>query len=559
MCELISTIESGDSGSDLEVGDDTDSDEANLLEPPRKKRSSQDRTSESKNKFTWVSDQFVPKLHTFDNKPSGFHSDKLDMNSNSSVLEHFECFVTNDLAGKIAAETNRYFSYVTQNVNRTQFSRLNKWSETDWQEIYLFLAVTMLISRNKKLKLNDCWSTDPLLHTPIFGKVMSRDRYLLLLRLLHFCNNEEQEQNNRLHKLEMIISELKQCFKNNFTPFENLCIDESLVLFKGRLSFKQYIKTKRHKFGVKLFVLADCETDYVLDFIIYTGATTNLVASDPDLGISGAVVLTLMQPYLNLGHNLYTDNWYTSPILADYLHKQGTNLCGTVRGNRRGMPKFEGKLERGKSSSQHTQTVMVTKWADRRDVLMLTTLHADVRVSCGKVDRNTGVDIVKPLCVKEYNAHMGSIDKVDMLLSSVECLRKTIKWYKKIFFHLVDLAVLNTHAMYKVNTGKNISIADFQLQLTREIIAKYGQVRPTTKSGRPSSGDLPARLTARHFPQLLPAVDGGRKNPQRVCHVCKHTLLGPKKRKDSRYFCKECDVGLCVYPCFEKFHTLKKY
>jgi hypothetical protein len=53
--------------------------------------------------------------------------------------------------------------------------------------------------------------------------------------------------------------------------------------------FKQFIPSKRHRIGVKVFVLCDCETGYILDFILYTGATTDIV-EDRELGISGAVV-----------------------------------------------------------------------------------------------------------------------------------------------------------------------------------------------------------------------------------------------------------------------------
>jgi hypothetical protein len=56
-----------------------------------------------------------------------------------------------------------------------------------------------------------------------------------------------------------------------FSPFQDLLIDQSMVLFKGRLMFKQYIKTKRHKFGINLYMLCDSETCDVLDFIVYTG------------------------------------------------------------------------------------------------------------------------------------------------------------------------------------------------------------------------------------------------------------------------------------------------
>lgn len=68
---------------------------------------------------------------------------------------------------------------------------------------------------------------------------------------------------------------------------------------------------------------------------------------------------------------------------------------------------------------------------------------------------------------------MGAIDKIDMLFSSIECVRRTMKWYKKLFFHIFDMSVLNAYSAYKTVTGKHISLADFQLQLIRELILKY--------------------------------------------------------------------------------------
>lgn len=55
---------------------------------------------------------------------------------------------------------------------------------------------------------------------------------------------------------------------------------------------------------------------------------------------------------------------------------------------------------------------------------------------------------------------MGS---TDMLLSSIECIRKTCKWYKKIYFHLIDLSLLNAYSTYKTVTGQNLPLANFQL------------------------------------------------------------------------------------------------
>ncbi|EFA01473.1 PiggyBac transposable element-derived protein 4-like Protein [Tribolium castaneum] len=535
--ELITTAESEEDSdietelenvsdkSDQDITTDEDSDSSDLsigVEIPQK-RSRNDV-------FSWKSGRFCPTVYKFENETCGFHQPPSFL-EHPKELDFFECYFTEELAVQIATETNHYFIYLKDTQgNFPNKSRLNQWVETDSNEIYLFLGVTMLISRNKKLKVNDCWSTDPLLHTPIFSKVMPRDRYLLLLRLLHFCDNTKQKKGERTFKIDLVMSFLSNRFKVLFTPFENLCIDESLVLWKERLSFKQYIKSKRHRFGVKMFVLCNVETDYILGFIVYTGSQTKIKPSD--LGISGSVVLTLLEDYLDKGHNLYIDNWHSSPELALHLYQHKTNVCGTVRTNRRHMPKLPDPKVKGDIESQHTAEMMT-----------------------GKVDRTSKEEVKKPTCIVDYNANMGSVDKVDMLLSSVECLRKTIKWYKKIFFHLVDLCMINAHAMYKVYTGNRTTLAHFQLEVIRQIVKKYAKIQKTSKKGRPSSGDNPLRLIGRHFPQKIPPVPGGKKTCQRICFVCKHTQRGVSRRRDTSYQCAECDKALCLIPCFEVYHT----
>jgi hypothetical protein len=42
-----------------------------------------------------------------------------------------------------------------------------------------------------------------------------------------------------------------------YEPSKNLSIDESMVLWRGRLIFRQYIKNKKHEYGVKIYMLAE--------------------------------------------------------------------------------------------------------------------------------------------------------------------------------------------------------------------------------------------------------------------------------------------------------------
>jgi len=106
-----------------------------------------------------------------------------------------------------------------------------------------------------------------------------------------------------------------------------------LVLFKGRLAFKQFIRTKRARFGIKLFEF--CTHSAILfDFMVYHGKMSNKLLTVPDLNlqISEQILLTLIKPYLNRGHRLFT---ITTRLLlcklAQYLLDKRTKLVGTVR------------------------------------------------------------------------------------------------------------------------------------------------------------------------------------------------------------------------------------
>ncbi|KAG8229543.1 hypothetical protein J437_LFUL009017 [Ladona fulva] len=143
-------------------------------------------------------------------------------------------------------------------------------------------------------------------------------------------DNNAPSEGDRLHKIRPVIDPLRTAFKNTLVPFQNLRIDESLLLFKGPLFFKQYNSSERNKFGIKIYVICDCETGYILDFIVYTGSNSDILDQNYAFGKSGDIVSTLINPYLENGHNLYVDNWYSAPALFCWLHDRATNACGTV-------------------------------------------------------------------------------------------------------------------------------------------------------------------------------------------------------------------------------------
>ncbi|KAK7788744.1 hypothetical protein R5R35_000768 [Gryllus longicercus] len=513
--------------------------------------SSEDEMSakRAKGEFYWTTNDFHPFIHPHD-ETSGR---KRTEGNETTILSFFMLFFTEELMKYIADETNKFFEYTMENTPESMHSRISKWKETNFQELYCFIAVCLLMARVKKLKISEYWSKDILLNTPVFSDLISRDRFLILLRMLHFSDNSMNTGGDSLFKIRTIIDKIRAAFGNALQPSQKLCIDESLLLFKGRLSFKQYIPSKRSRFGIKTFVLCDCQTGFVLDFIVYTGATTDIELHN--LGKSGDIVATLLKPYLGRGHTLYVDNWYASPDLFLWLHEHATNACGTVRRNRRNMPKLEKKLKRGEMQSMSSDTMLGMKWCDKREVWMLTTCNTAEMIETNKVNRMTGEKIRNPQCVVDYNTSMGAVDRSDMILSSIQSVRKSVKWYKKFFFHILDLCVLNSHALHKLETGQNIPMAKFQLSLIRELIKKFSTERRKAGRGRRSEDENVLRFTGRHFPNLIPGDQSKKKSPRRRCVVC----AKQNKRRETKYECKACNVALCAAPCFEIFHTKKKY
>ena len=133
------------------------------------------------------------------------------------------------------------------------------------------LALLILMGIIHKPRLTMYWSKDSILATPIFNQIMRRDRFLLL-GFLPFADktqyNPADPDRDKPYKLRSIINLIKDRCCRVYSPGKCLSMDESLVLSKGRLSFKQYMSSKRAIFGIKLFHLCT-SNGILLDVLAY--------------------------------------------------------------------------------------------------------------------------------------------------------------------------------------------------------------------------------------------------------------------------------------------------
>ena len=228
-------------------------------------------------------------------------------------IEIFESFNGGDIIGLIATETNKFASkFIDEKRKSGRMKRKSRdllWHDTNEGEIRVMVAFVALQGIVNKPHVNDYYSTNPLLYTPIFGKFMSRDIFLLLLKYLHFSDQDESP--DPLRKERPLFDLFVSKFRENYKPEKNISIDESLLLWKGRLKWKRCISLKRARFGIESFVLAESKTGYVWNLCVYTGKETRYVfAENENITKPSKVVLHLLEPLLNQGYCLGIDNYY---------------------------------------------------------------------------------------------------------------------------------------------------------------------------------------------------------------------------------------------------------
>ena len=118
----------------------------------------------------------------------------------------------------------------------------------------------------------------------MFSSVMPRERFQPIMRFLHF-GDEPQQPDDRLAKVRFLINHLNNTMPEIYTPYKELSLDESMMLWRGRLVFRQYIKNI-HKYGVKFFELC---TDDGLVFKIEMYSGTKFTDTE-SLGQTGSIV-----------------------------------------------------------------------------------------------------------------------------------------------------------------------------------------------------------------------------------------------------------------------------
>ena len=108
-----------------------------------------------------------------------------------------------------------------------------------------------------------------------------------------------------------------------------------------------------------------------------------------------------------------------------------------------------------------------------------------------------------PEAIISYNEFKGGVDRGDQLRGYYSCRTKSRKFYKYIFYFLLDVAITNAFVLYKHYAAcpKYKTIRDFRVQLAKELIGDYCS-RPEDSTASPFSSD-PYCVLIKEYVHLL--------------------------------------------------------
>ena len=414
------------------------------------------------------------------------------------------------------------------------------WRPTTAAELYAFLGVHLFMGIDRLPRTELYWS-ETFGH-PLITSLFSRDRFKQLLRFFRVVALDEAAvARDPLSHIRSLAVRLNASFAAHFTPQQRLALDEAMVAFKGRAKIKQYIPSKPHKWGYKIYCLAS--DDYLLHFEVYEGKEERR----SEEGSTYDTVLRMTQGYQDRQLTLFTDNWFTSPALLLALKQRGIRCCGSVRRNRKGMPAIPQQrvsaLQRGEWVQRQKGDASLAVWRDRKVVWVLYNHCSPLETASLQRWDDSGhkVPIGCPRAIRDYFYHARSVDVINQLHYSYLMGRKARRCWPRLAWWLLDMCILNAFKLWSVGQD-HVSQLDFREQLMLELLQQLPpEVKPHRASRRPNPADS---LAKDHYPQLM--------LKDRDCVVCSQQA---ENRVRSSYVCHTCQVHLCCGPCFALYHS----
>ncbi|XP_064469715.1 piggyBac transposable element-derived protein 3-like [Ornithodoros turicata] len=329
------------------------------------------------------------------------------------------------------------------------------------------------------------WYWSPSTRQDTIANAVTLNRWEEILSVLHLSDPALEKKStdpgfDRLQKVRPTVNMLNLSFSSLAEAEKCQAVDELIITFKGGHFLKVYMAKKPTKWGYKVWVRAG-QTGYVHKRELHgDNLKSDPTDAPPAIGESGLIVIRVTTD-VPVGTYLFFNNFFVSPPLLAYLKQRGLHSTCTMRKDRAAQCPLQSEKDlkaQGRGSYDYRvdreNGIIVCEWYDNRLVIMGSNVHGVeplVKVKRFDRKRKEHIEVDCPALIRSYNQNMGGVDKCDMLLSFYRMHFKTKKWYKRVIFHLTDVAVVNAWLLYRrIIPDCNIQLGMFKLTLARGLI-----------------------------------------------------------------------------------------
>lgn len=232
-------------------------------------------------------------------------------------MDCFNLFLTKQIRENVLRYTNTEIAAQREHYKGQSSASLKDTSDLELDALYGILVLSAALKNNH---LTAVTLFDDTYIGSRYKATMSRSRFNFLINCLRFDNREtrkKRQEGTKLAPISEIWNEFVENCRQAYNPGSYLTIDEQLIGFRGRCPFRMYMPSKPNKYGIKLIMMWDSSTKYMIDAMPYLGKGTV-----PD-GKPAAdfFVDELTKTIAGSNRNVTFDNWFSSISLAKKLKK----------------------------------------------------------------------------------------------------------------------------------------------------------------------------------------------------------------------------------------------
>ena len=458
-------------------------------------------------------------------------------------VDYFLLFFTIELLNTLVTQTNNYAKkFIDEKLATLKHkSMVRHWKDVTVTEMKAFIAIILNMGLCRKPTIFAYWSKTRSQHCSWYHDVMGRHRFQLILKFFHFVRTPlptpGQPGYDPCARFAPLVEVANDRFKYYYKPRQELSVDESLIGTKNKTQLIQYMPNKHHhQWGIKLWVLCESVTAYVVAFFVYKGKR-GAADDEGGLGLGHKVVIKLlnMANLLRKGYHVFVDNFFSSIGLARELFSARTYLTGTIRRNRKGLPALvKTQLQPGESAYSRQGNLLACSFREKKNqknpVIMISTKSkATSRVIQTRRRGAEGpIEVRKPDVILQYNKYMGGVDCSDMMLYCYLDERRTLKYWKKVAFTLISRMVVNSYIIYSQRAPRRVMTRyKFTTQVVDGLAKDALEIRDTPPG--PSSSITIIQIPDKKERECTVCSDpkgAGRKRSRTMCSVCQKGLHG---------------------------------